>query len=100
VPVPLVVLLAVVVLFTFAAFAWMVRRLFRRLVALGRDLDRLQASVTPALEALERDAAVAGTELEALGDRIETWGEERRTRPRRRWRPAPAPATRGSGTVR
>jgi hypothetical protein len=98
VPVPLVVLLVVVVLFTFAAFAWMVRRLFGRLLALGRDLDHLQASVTPALEDLQRDAAVAGTELGALGDRLETWGEERRTRPRRRWRPAPA--GRGSGTVR
>lgn len=86
-PLPVVAILLLAALLTFAALLWIVRRLVGRLLRLGRDLDRLQRELTPALDALQRDATVTGTELAELGDRLEEVARQRAARPRRRWRP-------------
>jgi hypothetical protein len=76
---------------TLGALAWTVRALVTRLGRLGDDLDRLQHELTPALRALEADAAVTSTELAALGDRLEARAAAQAIAKRRRWRPRRVP---------
>lgn len=83
------IVLALAVLATVGALVWTIRTLIGRLRTLGGDLDRLQHELTPALEQLQRDATVTGTELGELGDRLDRWSDARLARPRRRWRPPP-----------
>lgn len=88
-PLPVVLVLAVAVLTTVGALTWTVRLLAGRLGALGADLERLERDLTPALERLQQDAAVTGTELHELGDRLDRWRTAQRARRPRRWRPPP-----------
>lgn len=89
-PVPVVAALLFAALATLVALIWIVRRLVGRILRLGRDLERLQQEVDPALDALRREVEVTSTEVAALGDRVEQAAAVRRDRPRRRWRPPPA----------
>lgn len=89
-PVPVVLALLAAALLSLVALVWMVRVLVTRFFALSRDLDYLVDEVGPALDALRSEVAVTAAEYEAVGDRLAAAAAQRRTRPRRRWRPPPA----------